>query len=121
MQVLNDIRRFPFLSQLVAVIVCVAIGLAVWFAVTANGGKTPRAGAVTTSSSLPRLSHRAYALLYADALVHKTRISVLAKWPRPPYQHYRAGDQNCYEWYDRPVALYNLCFVNGLLTDKEIE
>jgi hypothetical protein len=78
-------------------------------------------GVAATSSRPTKLTHRQYALLYVHAILHKTRISVLKQWPSPPYQHYTSGNQTCYEWWDKPIALYNLCFHNGVLSLKAIE
>lgn len=103
-------------------IVVVAAGVGIWYATGGSGGSGgPVATAATTQASTPALSHRQYALLYLGAILHKTHISVLDKWPKPAYQHYRSGSQDCYEWWDKPIALYNLCFENGVLTIKAIE
>jgi hypothetical protein len=112
-----------------------AVGLAVFVVVvgaviggivlaTSGGGKRAPATATTTAAARTHpahLSHRELALLYTGAVLYKTRISVLAQWPTPPYQHYISGKQDCYEWWDKPIALYNLCFRNGVLTTKAIE
>jgi hypothetical protein len=119
LELMNDFKRVRFLSQALATLAFIAIGVGVWFAVVAGGGTKPKAQAAATTT--PALTHEAYALLYTDSVVHKTRISVLNKWPKPPYQTYHAGQQRCFEWWDKPVALYNLCFVKGLLSDKAIE
>ena len=105
-------------------VVVVAVAGGIYWAAGGNAGK--KTAATTTSapaaSTHPAtLSHRQYALLYLQAVLHKTRISVLKEWPSPPYQHYSSGNQTCYEWWDKPVALYNLCFHNGVLSLKAIE
>lgn len=114
--------RFFLAGAIVFVVVAGgAVGGIVW---ATSDGKNSR---ITTTSSASAthpasLSHRQYALLYTDAVIHKTRISVLVHWPTPPYQHYTVGgNQNCYEWWDKPIALYNLCFRNGVLSTKAIE
>jgi hypothetical protein len=85
----------------------VAAGLAVWL----TGG----------AKSSPAPSHRAFAALYHRAVIRKTRIGVLEEWP-PPYQTFHDQYQHrCFQWWDKPVALYVLCFKNGLLIDKAIE
>ena len=107
----------------------VAIGAFVVVLAVAEGIRRPAETAATTGPRRPRrqarrnpqLSHRPFALLYLGAIVHKSRVSILKKWPSPPYQQFTSGPQTCYEWWDKPVALYNLCFQNGLLTTKAIE
>ena len=79
-------------------------------------------GLVTRGSSKakpPAPSPAAYALLYAEMIVGKTTTAILSQWP-PPYQTYRSGNNGdqCYEWYDQPRTLYNLCFKNGVLAFK---
>jgi hypothetical protein len=112
-------RRFLLAGAAVFVVIAGgAVGGIVW-ATSGGSGSKPATTAVVTHPA--RLSHRQYALLYTDAVIHKTRISVLAHWPSPPYQHYIYSDQTCYEWWDKPIALYNLCFKNGVLTTKAIE
>jgi hypothetical protein len=113
-------------TAFVAVVAVVA--LIVWATAGGGGHGTAATTAATTgatassSSGHPAtLTHRQFALLYLHAILHKTRISVLSQWPRPPYQHYTSGTQTCYEWWDKPIALYNLCFRNGVLTLKAIE
>jgi hypothetical protein len=102
----------------------VLVGLAIGLPLGLTGGHGPRASGTTTgSTALPRLSHAAYAELYRSATIGKTTTSVLARWPKPPYQRYHSGSGLlCYEWFDKPVALYNLCFNSkGVLEDKAIE
>jgi hypothetical protein len=67
-------------------------------------------------------THAAYARLFQQAVVRKTRISVLDQWPKPPYQTFRGeGQDQCFEWLDQRVALYDLCFEkNGILVRKDI-
>lgn len=101
-----------------AVIVLAAVGIGVWYG---TSGSDSNSAATTGQSGTAQLSHRAFALLYLGAIVHKSRVSILKKWPSPPYQQFTSGPQTCYEWWDKPVALYNLCFQNGLLTTKAIE
>jgi hypothetical protein len=103
-------RRAVFLVA-AAVVVGLAIGLPLGLG-SGGGKKAPKATA---------LSHAAYAQLYTSAVLRQTTIAILARWPKPPYQSYRDGrGDRCFEWYDKPVALYNLCFRNGLLVDKAI-
>ena|SRR5579864_389792 len=108
------------LVALAAIIVLAGAGVGIWVASGGSGA----ARTSTASGGRPggaTLSHRTYALLYLAAIVRKSRISILKQWPSPPYQHYTAGGQTCYEWWDKPIALYNLCFDHGLLTDKAVE
>jgi hypothetical protein len=111
------------LVALVAVVVLAGAGVGAWYATRGNDGHTAASSppGIATQTGGPTLSHRAFALLYLSATVEKTRIGVLKQWPNPPYQHYTAGKQECYEWWDKPIALYNLCFENGVLTTKAIE
>jgi len=105
-------------------LVVVAVAAGIYWATSGNGGGETAAtttAAAAASTPAGTLSHRQFALLYVKAILHKTRISVLKQWPSPPYQHYTSGNQTCYEWWDKPVALYNLCFRNGVLTLKAIE
>ena len=122
------VRRPPTRSRLFfvalgAVVVLASVGLGAWYATRGNGGDSAASSpqGVSTQTSGLKLSHRAFALLYLSAKLNKTRIGVLKQWPNPPYQHYTAGKQECYEWWDKPIALYNLCFENGVLTTKAIE
>jgi hypothetical protein len=88
----------------VVVIVALAVGLTLWL--TSDDEQTP-------------LSHEAYAQLYDRAVLQQTRIAVIDDWPKPPYQDFHDNAQNrCFEWWDKPVALYTLCFKNGLLASK---
>jgi hypothetical protein len=67
-------------------------------------------------------SHAVYARMYAAAIPGKTRISVLDQWPKPPYQSYHDNfDDQCYQWREVHVALYNLCFRRGTLAFKTVE
>jgi hypothetical protein len=119
-------RRLPTSPRLqvvvfLALMVIVGAGLGAWYGTRGSGGNSSGVTAASSQASLPVLSHRQYALLYLGAVLKKTKIGVLNQWPKPPYQHYHSGNEDCYEWWDKPVALYNLCFVNGILTDKAIE
>src|SRR5947209_5418843 len=98
----------------------IAAGLVAGAIVWATGGNTPKIKGTTQKEQSSPLSHERYTFLYTNAVIKKTRISILHRWPTPPYQTYRSGLNQCYEWYDKPVALYSLCFKNGLLVDKAI-
>ena len=89
--------------------VSVVVGIAIWL----MSGSTP---------SQP--SHAAFVQNFAAATVGAKRSSVLAQWPKKPYQHYsdNFGDE-CFEWLDdygdgKRRALYDFCFKNGRLTQK---
>ena len=46
---------------------------------------------------------------------------MLARWPKKPYQHYVDNlKDECFEWQDKPLYLYNLCFKGGVLRSKEL-
>jgi hypothetical protein len=102
---------------LVATIVTVAavIGVTVWATRTGH----------SAGSGLPS-THQEYAELFARATAGKTTTAVLNDWPKPPYQSFsspvsKTQIDHCYEWYDKPVALYTLCFTKaGVLDNKEI-
>ncbi len=76
--------------------------------------------ATSNGSSNPSPTHFAYRQLFDEAVVGRTKISVLSDWPKP-YQVYTAKPDQCFEWYDNHVALYNLCFLNGVLHAKDLE
>jgi hypothetical protein len=79
--------------------ISLALGLSLWL--TTHGKKAPP-------------TSRVYAQLWASAVVGKTTIRVLDRWPKP-YQTYRDNEANqCYEWDDKGL-LYNLCFKHGKL------
>lgn len=108
---------------LIAAALLVAVGLAIGLPLgLSSGGSTHAAQSSTTGAAEPVLSHAAYARLYDSAIRGKTTSAVLARWPKP-YQRYHSGSGLlCYEWFDKPVALYNLCFNGkGVLQDKAIE
>jgi hypothetical protein len=104
-----------------AIIVIGAATVAVWYGNRGSAAAHSTTATSSRSAGTAPLSHRTYALLYLSAIVKKSRIGILKEWPNPPYQHYTAGSQICYEWWDKPIALYNLCFDHGLLTDKAVE
>ncbi len=110
----------------VCLLIVAAIGVTVWL--TSDNSKSASSGASISSTastpsaaSLPaQPSPTAYAHLYKVATIHKTTLSVLPHWPKP-YQIYLDGTgEHCYEWFDRPSILYNLCFKNGVLADKSL-
>jgi hypothetical protein len=102
-------------SRLVAVaavaVAALGIGIGLWIS---SGGSTSSADRAGSGSPV------GYGGLWQKAVVGKTRIDVLSLWPKP-YQHYSDGTANdCYEWNQRSVKLYNLCFKNGVLASKSL-
>jgi hypothetical protein len=62
----------------------------------------------------------AYARLWSGTQIGSSMTTVLARWPKP-YQKYADGSQQqCFEWWDKPIYLYNLCFKNEVLVSKDI-
>jgi hypothetical protein len=114
------IDRRPWLLGLVLTPLIVAATVGTWLA-TRGGHSQPAVHRAVPHVRKPGApTHAAYAALYKSATVRATRIDVLKKWPAPAYQTFRSGANTCYEWYDDPVALYTLCFSNGVLVDKAI-
>ena len=76
-----------------------------------------------TDGSKPKtLDHVGYARLWTRTSIGTRMNVVLGQWPKP-YQVYHDGYMHrCYEWWDKPLFLYNLCFdrSNGLLVNKEL-
>ncbi len=99
-------RTKLFIALGIVAVVAVAAGLATWL--------------VTRDSSKPQLTHRDYAALFGSAVVRQTKIAFIKQWPKP-YQIYHDSYQHqCYEWYDKPIALYSLCFKDGTLVNKDL-
>ncbi len=67
-------------------------------------------------------SHQAYAQLFANAAIGQTNTGTLKNWPKPYQTYHDAYKHQCYEWWDKPIALYSLCFDNksGNLVNKDI-
>jgi hypothetical protein len=106
-------------------IVLVAGMITVAVVMTEGGGR--RAASASESSSSAVLPDDRYAILWAATRVGQSKTSVLSRWPKTPYQHYRDNlAEDCYEWEDvaagpdnhQPAHLYNLCFKNGVLRLK---
>jgi hypothetical protein len=75
---------------------------------------------LSSGGSTPQLNHVAYARLWIKTSLGSRQDVVLPEWPKP-YQTYSDGTKNeCYEWWDRPLSLYNLCFKKGVLVAKSI-
>jgi hypothetical protein len=101
-------RRTKLVIVLAAVVVvAVAAGLAVWLT-TGN------------DDNGPQLTHRDYAALFGSAVVHQTKISFLERWPKPYQTYHDSYKHQCYEWWDKPIALYSLCFKDGTLVNKDL-
>jgi hypothetical protein len=68
-----------------------------------------------------QVSHEDFARLFAETRVGDEQDATLARWPIDPYQHYADNlADDCYEWSDTPLYLYNLCFKDGVLRTKDI-
>jgi hypothetical protein len=82
--------------------------------------------AFTGNEDTPQLeskqfSHEDFARLFAETREGDDKDAVLRRWPIDPYQHYRDNlADDCYEWSDTPLYLYNLCFTEGVLRTKDI-
>jgi hypothetical protein len=99
-------RRWLLVVLAIVVVVAVAAGVSAWLA--------------TRGSSEPQLTHRDYAALFGSAVVHQTKIAFIKKWPKPYQVYHDSYQHQCYEWYDKPIALYSLCFKNGTLVNKDL-
>jgi hypothetical protein len=102
------VRRKRWIIAIVAVVVIA--GASVALAVGLSGG-----------GSTPTLTHVAFARLYTETAIGDSRTKVMSEWPKKPYQTYSDGFKNqCFEWWDRPLSLYNLCFRKGVLVTKSL-
>jgi hypothetical protein len=90
------------------VVAAAAAAAALSVALTGGGAKGPP-------------SHADYGRLWGGTHVGEPKDAVLARWPKVPYQHYKDNlKDDCYEWSDEPVYLYNLCFKDGVLRSKTL-
>ena len=97
------------------VALAVALGAGLVLALGGGGGSS-REQAVR---SVPTFKPPPWRQLWASTHVGESKAAVLARWPKPPYQHYHDNlDEDCYEWQDD--ALYNLCFMHGRLHLKAL-
>jgi hypothetical protein len=78
--------------------------------------------ALTAGSTVAPPTHQAYAQLFANAEIGRAKVTVLSTWPKPYQVYHDAYFHHCYEWWDKPVALYSLCFdpKSGTLVNKDI-
>ena len=91
--------------------IAVALALVGWLVASRDNSASDR---------LASLSHSGYAQLWQQAVAGHSTTQILNDWPKP-YQHYSDGSGNdCYEWDDKPVRLYNLCFKHGVLVSKSL-
>ena len=75
------------------------------------------------------LSHTDFERIWAETTLGDPTKTVLARWPKTPYQHYSDNlKDDCYEFADvpdpthngMPLNIYNLCFKDGVLRSKDI-
>lgn len=101
-----------------------AIVVAVWLAGRDSGAAaTASTTSASTSPVLPGseiapADAARFAALYRTMTVGKTRIDVLARWPKPYQSYHDQFDHRCYEW-KAGRRLYNLCFKQDLLALKD--
>jgi hypothetical protein len=109
--------RLLLLAGVVSVVV-VAVGVGLALTVLRSGGSKTSASQIQTAPG-PQPNPKAYAALYNRATEGTTTLAgVLKLWPKP-YQIYSDNQgERCYEWFDRPSVLYNLCFKKGILNSK---
>ncbi len=114
-------RRWLFAVGAVVLVVAAVAA----FVLATTGGDEGR----NTAGRSGVLPDESYALLWAGTRVGQSETAVLARWPKPPYQHYGDGlAEDCYEWEDQaagpgnqqPAHLYNLCFKDGVLRLKTV-
>jgi hypothetical protein len=104
-------------AVLAAVVVAVVLAVVLTGGGGSGGGGTTEAGRADST----QLSHAEYARLWTATRVGEARSKVLARWPEEPYQHYSDNlKDECFEWLDKPIYLYNLCFRDGVLRSKSV-
>ena len=64
--------------------------------------------------------HMRYVRSFDSTTIGKTRISLLVQWPKPYQSYHDQSGHSCFEWWDKPLNLYNLCFRKGVLITKSI-
>jgi hypothetical protein len=101
-------RKRWWVSIGVVVVVAAAAGLSL---ALVGGGGSGRSGETEPVTGLD------WEQRFAKSHVGAKRGTVLALWPKIPYQHYSDNlREDCYEW--QGDNLYNLCFKNGVLRLK---
>jgi len=107
----------------VAALVVAAIALGV--VLTSTSSKPPAttgAAGVPAGSHPASLDHIQYVRLFESTVIGKTRISSLGRWPTPYQSYHDQYGHSCFEWWDKPNDLFNLCFTaKGLLWAKVVE
>jgi len=102
-----------WLAIVVAILAAAAVAA---LALTRMGG-----GGAKQQPRSEEMTHSDYALVWQQTRVGEAKDVVLARWPTPPYQHYKDNlKDDCFEWSDEPVYLYNLCFIGGVLRSKDL-
>jgi hypothetical protein len=93
-----------------------AAAAAVALTITLTGG-----GGSKQPSHSDQLSDADFARLWHGTHVGEPEEAVLERWPKDPYQHYTDNlKDDCFEWSDEPLYLYNLCFSDGVLRSKDL-
>ena len=97
-------------------LVLLAAAVAVVLGLTLTGGSGAKQQPLAEE-----MNHSDYSLIWQQTHVGEPREAVLARWPTPPYQHYKDNlKDDCFEWEDQPYYLYNLCFTGGVLRTKDL-
>jgi hypothetical protein len=117
-------RRHMTAGAAVLVLLVIVLAGGLWLLL--RDGDSGESAATTPSTSAETLERpeiakadaARYAALFQSMEPKRTRIGMLAKWPKP-YQAYhdQFGDR-CYEWKSGRT-LYNLCFKDGVLALKD--
>lgn len=116
--------RSAWLGCLALMIVLVPALAACGSSSSASSTSTPTATVQTTSTGTEPggLTDAQYVQLFTHMVVGKTTTKILSSWPKPYQKYLDQFGHHCYEWYDKPRALYNLCFTaKGVLVAKNIE
>jgi hypothetical protein len=111
--------RNRWLAVGAAVAACAGLAAGLTVALTGGGGK----------SAAGQPTHAQWEDLWDATHVGDSQDSILAKWPKVPYQHFTDNlKDDCYEWAEQPKTpnttmpahLFDLCFKNGVLRSKEL-
>ena len=95
------------IGGVVLALVAVAAGLSA-FLMSRGGKGTTQSTGVT------------YAQLWRGTQIGSSMPVVLARWPKPYQKSADGSQQQCFEWWDKPTYLYNLCFKSGVLISRDI-